>query len=128
MIKVVAALITDGDEFLICRRPAHKSRGNMWEFPGGKVEPGESNKEAIVREIKEELDVQIRAEEEYITVLYDYPELSIELIVIKCTIMYGTPEALEHEEIRWIKAEQADEFEFCGADCVVADKIKKDGI
>ena len=102
MTDVVAALIWDGDRFLACQRPAHKKRGLLWEFVGGKVEPGESMEQALIRECMEELAVQIRVGDVFMEVVHEYPDLLVRLTLFNATIESGTPQMLEHNDIRWI--------------------------
>ena len=79
MTEVVAALIWEGETFLICQRPAHKARGLLWEFVGGKVEPGETREEALVRECREELDIRVAVGEPFMEVIHAYPDLTVHL-------------------------------------------------
>ena len=79
MTDVVAALIWDRDRFMICQRPAHKARGLLWEFVGGKVEPRESMEDALIRECREELDITVDVGKVYLQVLHEYPDISIRL-------------------------------------------------
>lgn len=122
--EVVAALITDGRKFLICRRPPDKARGLLWEFVGGKLEPGESGREALVRECMEELGVAVSAGGQFMEVVHEYPDLTVRLTVFWASISSGEPKALEHSEIKWITPEEIDEYEFCAADGEILEKIK----
>lgn len=114
--EVVAALIWDGDRFLICQRPAHKARGLLWEFVGGKVESGETKEQALVRECQEELAVVISVGEVFMEVDHDYPDLYVHLTLFNAAIVEGTSQLLEHNNIRWITPEQILQYEFCPAD------------
>ena len=114
--QVVAALIWDGDRFLACQRPAHKARGLLWEFVGGKVEPGETHEQALVRECREELDIELCVDDIYMEVLHEYPDLTVQLSLYNARILSGTPKLLEHHAIRWITREQIPELDFCPAD------------
>ena len=114
--EVVAALIWDGGRFLICQRPAHKARGLLWEFVGGKVEPGESKEQALVRECREELAVTISVGEVFMEVNHDYPDRYVHLTLFNAAIIEGTPQMLEHNDIRWITAAEIPQYEFCPAD------------
>ena len=114
--EVVAALIWDGSRFLICQRPAHKARGLLWEFVGGKVEPGESKEDALIRECREELAVTISAGEVFMEVDHDYPDLNVHLTLFNAAIIEGTPQMLEHNDIQWIKVDEIPQYEFCPAD------------
>ena len=86
MIEVVAALIWDQDKFMICQRPAHKARGLLWEFVGGKVEPGETKEQALIRECQEELAVTLDVGEVFMDVVHKYPDLTVHLTLFHATI------------------------------------------
>ena len=102
MTEVVAALIWDGDRFLICQRPAHKARGLLWEFVGGKVESGETRQKALVRECQEELGITLDVGDVFYQVDHVYPDITIHLTLFHATIAQGTPKLLEHNDLRWI--------------------------
>ena len=125
MTDVVAALIWEGDRFLACQRPANKARGLLWEFVGGKVEPGETPEEALIRECREELDITIAPRDIFMEVIHAYPDLTVRLILFNASIAEGTPRALEHNDIRWITTGQIDELEFCPADEEILGKLKQ---
>ena len=125
MTDVVAALIWEGDRFLACQRPANKARGLLWEFVGGKVEPGETPEEALIRECREELDITIAPRDIFMEVIHAYPDLTVRLILFNAAIAEGTPRALEHNDIRWITTGQIDELEFCPADEEILGKLKQ---
>ncbi len=114
--EVVAALIWDQDRFLICQRPAHKARGLLWEFVGGKVEPGETGEQALVRECQEELGITISVSDVFMEVLHEYPDITVRLVLFHAAIAEGIPQKLEHNDIRWITPAQIPEFDFCPAD------------
>ena len=116
MTQVVAALIWQGDRFLACQRPAHKARGLLWEFVGGKVEPGETREQALVRECREELGVTVAPLGVFCQVLHRYPDLEVELTLFHAKITQGTPQKLEHNDIRWITVEEIGRYPFCPAD------------
>ena len=125
---VVAALIWDGGRFLICQRPAHKARGLLWEFVGGKVEPGESKEQALVRECREELAVTISVGEVFMEVDHDYPDLNVHLTLFNAAIIEGTPQMLEHNDIRWITPEEIPQHEFCPADEAILRKLQHENV
>ena len=127
MTEVVAALIRDTDRVLICQRPAHKARGMLWEFVGGKVEPGESREEALIRECREELAITIRVGEIFTEVTHTYPDLTIHLTVFNAEITAGVPRKLEHNDLRWITADELDRYAFCPADQSIVEKLRKGG-
>lgn len=125
MTQVVAALIWQGDRFLACQRPAHKARGLLWEFVGGKVEPGETREEALIRECREELDVTIAVDEIFMEVDHVYPDLTVHLTLFNASIADGIPQKLEHHDIRWITVEEIDHYPFCPADEEILAELKK---
>ena len=127
MTEVVAALIWDNDRFMVCQRPAHKARGLLWEFVGGKVEPGEQKEEALIRECREELDITICVDDLFMDVVHQYPDLTVHLTVFHARIVCGTPPLWEHHDIRWITADEIDTLPFCPADKDILDKIKTCG-
>lgn len=116
MTDVVAALIWDQDKFMICQRPAHKARGLLWEFVGGKTEPGESMEDALIRECQEELDITVSVGDIFTQVVHEYPDIHIRLTLFNCTIAEGTPKLLEHHDLKWITPSQIPQFDFCPAD------------
>ena len=127
MTEVVAALIRDTDRVLICQRPAHKARGMLWEFVGGKVEPGESREEALIRECREELAISISVGDIFTEVTHTYPDLTIHLTVFNAEITAGVPRKLEHNDLRWITADELDRYAFCPADQSIVEKLRKGG-
>ena len=124
MTEVVAALIWDGDRFMACQRPSHKARGLLWEFVGGKVEPGESREEALIRECREELDVTVCVGDVFMEVDHTYPDLTIHLTVFNASIESGTPKMLEHNDIRWITVDEIEQYSFCPADDAILKRLK----
>lgn len=126
MTEVVAALIWEGERFLAARRPPHKARGLLWEFVGGKVEPGETKEAALVRECREELGIELRVGGVYMDVTHKYPDLTVHLTLFHAAIAAGTPQPLEHCELRWLTAAEIDELDFCPADVEILERIKGD--
>ena len=128
MVEVVAALVHDTENprrFLICQRPAHKARGLLWEFVGGKVEPGETKREALARECREELGIAVAVGERFLDVVHDYPDVTVHLTVYRATILSGTPQLLEHVAMRYITPEEIPEYAFCPADEPILQKIRE---
>ena len=123
-VEVVAALIWDQDKFMICQRPAHKARGLLWEFVGGKVEPGETKEQALIRECQEELAVTLDVGEVFMDVVHEYPDLTVHLTLLHATIREGTPQKPEHNDIRWITVGEIGQFEFCPADEEILRRLK----
>ena len=124
MVEVVAALIWDNDKFMICQRPAHKARALLWEFVGGKVEPGETKEQALVRECQEELAITLSVGDVFMDVVHEYPDITVHLTLFNATIAEGTPQKLEHNAIRWIAPNEIPDYEFCPADEEILEAIK----
>ena len=124
MTQVVAALIWDGNRFLACQRPKHKARGLLWEFVGGKVEPGETKEDALIRECWEELGVSVAVGEVFMELVHEYPDLTVELTLFNASIAQGVPQKLEHNDIRWLTVSEIDDYEFCPADKEILERLK----
>ena len=116
MTEVVAALIWQDDKFMICQRPAHKARGLLWEFVGGKVEPGETKEQALIRECREELNVLLSVGDVFIDVVHEYPDIMVHLTLFNAIIFEGEPQKIEHNDIQWITPSEIANYEFCPAD------------
>ena len=125
MTDVVAALIWQDDRFMICQRPAHKARGLLWEFVGGKVEPGETKEQALIRECREELDITLAVEDVFMDVVHEYPDLTVHLTLFNAVIDSGEPKKLEHNDIRWITLKEAEDYPFCPADREMLERLRK---
>ena len=125
MIEVVAALIWDKDKFMICQRPAHKARALLWEFVGGKVEPGETKEEALIRECQEELAVTLSVGEVFMDVVHEYPDITVHLTLFNAAIAEGIPRKLEHNDIKWITVSEIDNYDFCPADEEILLRLKE---
>lgn len=123
IVPVVAALIWDNDKFMICQRPAHKARGLLWEFVGGKVETGETKEQALIRECREELAVTVSVGDVFMDVVHEYPDLTVHLTLFNATIADGVPQKLEHNDIQWITPSEIPNYEFCPADEEILKKI-----
>ena len=123
-VEVVAALIRDGSRFLICQRPAHKARGLLWEFVGGKIEPGETKEAALVRECREVLGITLEVGEVFAEVLHEYPDITVRLTLFSARIREGTPQKLEHNDLRWITPEEIPQYPFCPADTEILEKLQ----
>ena len=121
--EVVAALIWDNDQFMICQRPAHKARGLLWEFVGGKVEAGETKEAALIRECQEELAVTLSVGDVFMEVIHEYPDITVQLTLFNAVIAEGIPQKLEHNDIRWITPAEIPQYDFCPADIEILDKI-----
>ena len=124
--EVVAALIWDGDRFLACQRPAHKARGLLWEFVGGRVEPGETREEALIRECREELAVTVAPCDIFMEVDHVYPDLTVHLTLFNACITDGVPQKLEHHDIRWLRVDEIGDYAFCPADVEILRRLMEE--
>ncbi|MBO4933077.1 MAG: (deoxy)nucleoside triphosphate pyrophosphohydrolase [Clostridia bacterium] len=125
MVEVVAALIRDGDRFMICQRPEGKKRALLWEFVGGKVESGETKEAALIRECMEELAVTVAPQEIFMDVTHEYPDITVHLTLFNAVITEGVPQKLEHNDIRFITVDEIPQYDFCPADVEILAKIKE---
>ena len=125
MIEVVAALVWDKYKFMICQRPASKARSLLWEFVGGKVEPGETKEQALIRECQEELAITLSVGDVFTEVVHEYPDITIRLTLFNATISEGVPQKLEHNDIRWITVDEIDQYSFCPADTEILLQLKQ---
>lgn len=126
VIEVVAALIWRDKQFMICQRPAHKALGLLWEFVGGKVEPGETLAQALVRECREELGVTVSVGEVFMEVTHTYPDITVHLTLLHAAIVEGEPQQLEHNDIRWITANEIGQYAFCPADEEILERLRRE--
>ena len=124
MVEVVAALVWDKDKFMICQRPAHKARALLWEFVGGKVEPGETKEQALIRECQEELAITLSVGDVFMDVVHEYPDIAVHLTLFNATISKGIPQKLEHNDIQWIAPAEIPQYDFCPADVEILAKIQ----
>jgi len=127
MTEVVAALIWEREKFLICQRPEGKARGLLWEFAGGKVEANETKKQALIRECREELAVTLDVGDVFMEVVHAYPDMTVHLTLFHATIAEGTPQKREHNDIRWITADEIPQYAFCPADEAVLERLRRAG-
>lgn len=125
IVEVVAALIWDGDRFMICQRPANKKRALLWEFVGGKVEPGETKEAALIRECMEELAVTVAPQDIFMDVTHEYPDITVHLTLFSAVIKEGVPQKLEHNDIQFITVEEIPQYAFCPADVEILTKIRE---
>lgn len=123
-IKVVAAVIKRNNKIFVTQRGYGEFKDG-WEFPGGKVEKGETKEEALIREIKEELDTVIKVDSYLDTIEYDYPDFHLSMDCFVCSIVEGHLVLKEHEDSKWIKKEEIDTLNWLPADLIILDKGKK---
>ncbi|MBN2037786.1 MAG: (deoxy)nucleoside triphosphate pyrophosphohydrolase [Chitinispirillaceae bacterium] len=119
---VVCAIIEQNGLMLACRRGLHQTNAGLWEFPGGKVREGESPRAALVREIREELGIDVIPHTQLSPVRHTYPWITIELIPFVCSIEQGTPHPHEHAEVRWVDGDASPTLEWAPADRPVAEE------
>ncbi|MDE6146490.1 MAG: (deoxy)nucleoside triphosphate pyrophosphohydrolase [Bacteroidales bacterium] len=122
-IEVVAAIMTDGEQRIFATQRGYGEFKDMWEFPGGKVEAGESREDALRREIREELDTEIDVEEHLCTVDYDYPSFHLTMHCYMCSVVSGGLVLKEHEAARWLAPEELDSVDWLPADLEILPKI-----
>ena len=124
---VVAAIIQHNNKILATQR-GYGDYKDGWEFPGGKIEPGETPEQALVREIREELAMTVEVERHIVDVSYDYPKFHLEMACFLCSITEGTPHLLEHEAARWLEPTKIDSVDWLPADVLVIDALKEQGV
>ena len=129
IIRVVAAVIKAvneyGEPIIFATQRGYGEFKGGWEFPGGKIEVGETSQEALKREIVEELDIEISVGELIDTIEYDYPEFHLSMDCFWCEIVNGNLVLKEHEDARWLTKEQLDDVEWLPADIILIEKIRK---
>ena len=122
VLIVVAGVVLRRDRLMICRRRPGASNGLKWEFPGGKIEPGESPEEALARELMEELDVGVRVGRIADAVFFRYPERDVLALFYRCEITAGEPSAVDCDAIAWVKPGDLGQYDFAGADRAFVDR------
>ncbi len=123
-IRVVAAIIYKDGKIFATQR-GYGAYKDYWEFPGGKIEAGETPEQALIREIKEELATTIRPERFVMTVEYDYPEFHLSMDCFICSIVEGEPELLEHESASWLSSDHLSDVDWLPADLFIVDRLKQ---
>lgn len=122
-VQVVAGIVIKDDAILISQRPLHKHMGGLWEFPGGKVQPGESHPSALVRELEEELNITVKVGSLFYQVEHQYPEISVHLFFYLSEITSGEPKSLEANPFQWVTASQLSDFKFPPADAELISRL-----
>ena len=124
-VAVTAGAITRYGRLLAARRRAGAARGRKWELPGGKVEPGEEPERCLARELREELGVEVAVGSALARVRHAYPDITIQLTVYRCELLAGEPQALEHEQLRWLAPEDVMALDWSDADAAVIKEVMK---
>jgi mutator protein MutT len=120
----VAVIWNQSGQILIDKRRASGSMGGLWEFPGGKIEAGETAAECILREIREELGIEITVEEHLISIEHTYPAFQLKLIVHHCQHISGIPQPIESDEVRWVSVKDLDKYQFPAANAAIINAIQ----
>jgi 8-oxo-dGTP diphosphatase len=115
-IRVVGAMIEDGGRYLITQRPPRASLPLLWEFPGGRVEPGETDQAALARELKEEMAIVVVVGDRVLHVEHAYEGYDIDFCVYRCRLDSGTVQHLRIHDHRWVQPDELDQYEFPPAD------------
>lgn len=123
-LNVVAAIIHKDNKILATKR-GYGEFINQWEFPGGKIEENETKEEALIREIKEELNVEIEITNFALDLEYQYPTFYLKMSCYDCTIKKGTPKLLEHNDARWLSKDELDDVNWIPADIAAVDYLKE---
>ena len=124
----VAVISNAQGKILIDRRKLEGEMGGLWEFPGGKIEPGETVAECIEREIKEELDIEIAVGDRLTTITHDYKTFKVTLYVHLCQHLGGKPQPIESEEVHWVDASLMNQYQFPQANTQIINLLQQRGI
>lgn len=125
-VRVVAAIVVREGRVLVTRRPRGTHLEGLWEFPGGKVEPGETDAAALARELREEIDVTVSVGALFERVVHAYPEKTVELLFYRCVLEAGTPRPVEVAEVRWAGADDLEPAGFPPADAHLLDRLRRE--
>lgn len=123
-VRVAAGLVFDGGRLLITQRPAEKHLGGLWEFPGGKLDTGESYPDCLRRELREELGIEVAVGPMLAAIEHAYPEKTVRIHFYRCALTSGVPSAIECADLEWITADQLDQFVFPPADSALLGELK----
>ena len=125
MTQVTAAIIRRCDRVLICQRPVNKCDPLLWEFPGGKLEKGETLEQCLVRECQEELGVVLSVGKKFGESTYTYPDIAVHLTFFEAIIIDGAPTCKEHNDIKWVTKDELTKYVFCPADKDIVKKLTR---
>ncbi len=126
-VQVVAAIIRRDEKILITRRLQDVHLPGLWEFPGGKIEAGESFESALAREIREELGIEIRVGKEFFRVEHRYPQKTVSLYFFDCSIIDGEPQRIGVADLAWVRPAELSNFEFPEADRELIEVLRREG-
>ncbi|WP_286911810.1 (deoxy)nucleoside triphosphate pyrophosphohydrolase [Flavobacterium sp. UBA4197] len=125
MIKVVCGIIYKNNLVFICRRNPDKSLGGYWEFPGGKIEAGEQQKDSLTRELSEELGMSVIVNDHFMTVIHTYAKFTIELISFKCDFQESLFNMSDHDAYEWVEVQDLNKYNLAPADIPIAKKLNE---
>lgn len=123
MLEVVAGVFKHNNKILIAQRPKEKHMGDKWEFPGGKVEQGETDQHALIRELQEEFETIVKVQDHICAVQYDYANLSVNINVYYVEAAPDTIKMIEHQDIKWIDKKELLQYDLAPADILIAQNI-----
>ena len=123
-VEVSAALIFRNEKLLITQRHANAHLGGLWEFPGGKREPGETFEQCLIRELREELGVEVQVGKLFEEITHVYPGKTIRLRFFVCNLIQGEPESIDCAAVKWISRSELGHYEFPAADARLLDRLK----
>ncbi|MDR3564929.1 MAG: (deoxy)nucleoside triphosphate pyrophosphohydrolase [Negativicutes bacterium] len=126
MLKVTAAILTDNGKILIAQKGPNDKRANKWEFPGGKIDPGETPEQCLEREMQEEFQVQIQVGKFFAESLFSYEEGQILVMAYFCVQSGGHLTPTEHADYRWVTAQELNQFDFVPSDIPIAEKLRQE--
>lgn len=126
IVEVSAGLVFRGGKLLIAQRPASSHLGGLWEFPGGKREAGETSEQCLIRELREELGIEIRVGDLFETITHSYPEKTVHLRFFRCLWERNEPRALHCAGLKWVGAEELADQEFPAADARLLQRLRQD--
>ena len=126
IIQVAAGLVFHGGKLLITQRRLDDHLGGLWEFPGGKLEPGETFSDCLVRELREELGIDVRVHQEIDDVTHSYPEKTVRLKFFRCELIAGVAKPIHCHALAWITREELDGYEFPAADAKLLSMLRRD--
>ena len=124
MIKVVAGILRKGDRYLLAKRATHKEHAGKWEFPGGKIEPGEDPERALERELMEEFSIRTKTGNHVITTRYTYDSFKIELMAFETSCLDDSFQLRDHEEIAWVRMKDMNKYDLTGADLAICSGLR----